>query len=60
VKANSIAAIKRAEAQQRMAALRRARKGRRAALTEQRRSSLVGDASKWRITNLAEVLQAMS
>ena len=43
-----------------MASVRRAGKSRRAAAVEQRRVSLVGDGSKWRITNLAAVLQAMS
>jgi hypothetical protein len=56
----TFAAIKRAEAKARMASLRRARKSRGAAVAEQRRASLVGDGSKWRITNLARVLQAMS
>jgi hypothetical protein len=42
-----------------MADLRRARKSRRAALAIQRRASLTGDASKWRITNLASALKAM-
>jgi hypothetical protein len=60
VSAKSIRALKRAEARQRMADLRRARRSRRAALAEQRRSSLFGDASKWRLTNLAQVLEAMS
>jgi hypothetical protein len=43
-----------------MASLRRARKSRRAALAEQRRASLFGGSEKWRITNLAQVLRAMS
>ncbi|MEJ0091798.1 MAG: hypothetical protein WDM80_18865 [Limisphaerales bacterium] len=58
--AKTFATIKRAEAQARMASLRRARKSRGAAAAEQRRASLVGGGSKWRITNLASVLQAMS
>jgi len=53
-------AFKRGEARERMAALRRARKSPRAALVEQHRASLTGDASKWRITNLGSVLKAMA
>jgi len=60
VKAESFEAIKREEARQRMAALRRARKSRAAAWKEQRAASLFGDASKRRITNLAEVLSSMA
>ena len=57
--ANPFEAIKQAEARERMAALRRARKRRRAALTEQHKASLFGGADKGRITNLAEMLAAM-
>lgn len=60
MKRQSIAAIKREEARQRMAALRRAGRSQRAALVEQRRASLVGDGPGWRMTNLAAVLKAMS
>ena len=60
VSANSIKALKRAEARQRMADSRRARRSRRAALAVQRRSSVFGNAAEWRLTNLAEVLRAMS
>ena len=56
----SIRALKRDEARQRMADLRRARRSRRSVLAVQRRSSYFGDAAKWRLTNLAEVLKAMS
>jgi len=42
-----------------MAALRRAKRSRHAAQAEQRRASLTGDASKWRIKNLAQALTAM-
>lgn len=56
----SIRALKREEARQRMTDARRARKSRRAALAVQRQSSLFGDAAKWRLTNLAQVLRAMS
>jgi hypothetical protein len=52
--------MKKQEAQSRMAALRRARRSRQAAAREQRRASLVGDGSKWRITNLAEVCRAIA
>jgi hypothetical protein len=60
MRAKSIQALKRDEARQRMADLRRARKSRRAALVAQRRSSLFGNAAEWRLTNLAQVLRAMS
>jgi hypothetical protein len=60
VSLKSIRALKREEARQRMADLRRARKSRRAALAIERRSAVFGDATKWRLTNLAEVLRAMS
>jgi len=60
VNVNSFRAIKRTEARQRMAALRRARKSRRAAIFEQQRSALIADAAKWKMTNLAEVLRAMA
>lgn len=57
--ANSFAALKRDEARQRMAALRRARKSRAAAWKEQREASLFNGATG-RITNLRQVLQAMA
>jgi hypothetical protein len=60
VSTKSVQAIKRAEGRQRMADLRRARKSRRAAMTEQRHSSLFGNAAEWRLTNLAQVLKAMA
>jgi len=59
VKANSVAAIKQAEARRRMSDQRRSRKSRSAALAIQRRNVLV-DGSKGRITNLREVVQAMA
>ncbi len=59
MKAESFEAIKREEARQRMAALRRARKSRRAALAEQRKAGLF-DGSVGRITNLRQVIQAMA
>ena len=58
--ANSFKALKKAEARERMASLRRARKSRRAAQAEQRAASIFGDASQWKITNLAQVLTAMA
>jgi hypothetical protein len=60
VKKMSFREIKRREAQSRMAALRKARRGPRAAAALQRRASLVGDGAKWRITNLLEVARAMA
>lgn len=56
---NSFAAFKRAEARERMAALRRARKSRRAARAEQRAAGIL-DGSAGRITNLRQVFKAMS
>lgn len=43
-----------------MAALRRARKSPAAARKEQRAASMFGDASKWRMTNLRQVFNAMA
>ena len=60
MKINSFADLKREEARQRMAALRRARRSPAAARKEQREASMFGDISKWRITNMAEVLNAMA
>jgi len=60
VKANSFAALKKAEARERMAALRRARKSRAAAMKEQKAASMFGDISEWKITNLAEVFALRS
>ena len=59
MKSNSFAEMKREEARQRMAALRRARRSPAAARKEQRAASLF-DGSVGRITNLREVLQAMA
>jgi len=58
--ASSFAEFKRAEARERMASLRRARKSRRVALAEQKAASMFGDASKWHVATLAEVLSAMA
>lgn len=52
--------MKKAEARERMAALRRARKSRKAASIEQRKASIFGDVSRWRITNLREVFSALA
>lgn len=59
MKRRSVAELKREEARQRMAALQRAGRSRRAALVEQRRASLV-DGSQGRITNLPKVMRAMA
>lgn len=59
MKADSFEAIRRQEVRQRMAALHRARKSRRAALVEQRKAGLF-DGSVGHITNLRQVLQAMA
>jgi hypothetical protein len=52
-------AVKRQEAQSRMAAVRRASRSPAAAAAEQKRALLVGNGAKWRITNLNEVARAM-
>ena len=59
MKVNSFAASKQAEARERMASLRRARKSRRAALVEQRTAGLI-DGSVGRITNLRQVFKEMA
>ena len=41
-------------------AIRRASRNPQAAAKEQRRASLVGDGTKWRITNFNEVARAMA
>jgi hypothetical protein len=58
MKTISFSAIKRQEAENRMAAIRRARRSPQAAAKEQRRASLVGDGAKWRITNFSKRLPA--
>ena len=60
VTAKAYQTFKRAEGRQRMADLRRARKSRRVAMAVQRRSSLFRNAAEWRLTNLAQFLNAMS
>ena len=52
--------MKKQEAENRMAAIRRARRSPQAAAREQRRASLVGDGAKWRITNFEQVARAMA
>jgi hypothetical protein len=56
----SFNAIKRREAQSRLAALKRSERSTAAAEAQQKRASLVGDSSKWRITNLKSAAQAMA
>ena len=53
-------AIKRREAQSRLAALKRSERSAAAADAQQERASLVGDSSKWRITNLKAAAKAMA
>jgi hypothetical protein len=60
VKKISFNAVKRQEAQSRMAALRKARRSPAAAAALQKRASLVGDGAKWRITNFREVARAIA
>jgi hypothetical protein len=60
LKTMSFHAMKRREAQSRMAAARKARRSPQAAAALQRRASLVGDGAKWRITNFKQVARAMS
>ncbi|MFN3407826.1 MAG: hypothetical protein ACK45B_02420 [Limisphaerales bacterium] len=59
MKIKSFADLKREEARQRMAALRRARRSPAAARREQRAASLF-NGNVGRITNLREVLEAMA
>jgi hypothetical protein len=56
----SFSQMKKQEAKNRMAAIRRACRSPAAAAAEQRRASLVGNGAKWRITNLNEVARAMA
>jgi hypothetical protein len=60
VKTLNFNAIKRQEARSRMADLREARRSPQAAAKIQRRVSLFGNATKWRITNFKEVTRAMA
>jgi hypothetical protein len=59
VSTKSFQALKRAEARQRMASLRRAQTSRRAARAEDRRHGLVNGA-EGRIVNLSRVMRAMA
>lgn len=59
VSVKSIQALKREEARQRIADLRRARKSRRATLAFERRYALT-HGTKGRITNLPQMMQAMA
>jgi hypothetical protein len=52
--------MKRQQAQHRLATIRQARRSPRAAAALQRSVSLVGDGSKWRITNLNQVARAIA
>ena len=52
--------VKRQEAQNRMSALRKARRSPKAAAALQKRASLVGNGAKWRITNFKQVARAMA
>ena len=56
----SFSQMKKQEAQNRMAAMRRARRSPAAAAAEQKRASLVGNVAKWRIANLNEVARALA
>jgi hypothetical protein len=60
VKKMTFKQMKKQEAENRMAAIRRARRSPAATAAEQRRASLVGNGAKWRITNLNEVARAMA
>jgi hypothetical protein len=60
VKKMTIRQMKKLEAENRMAAIRRARRSPAAAAAEQRRASLVGNGAKWRITNLNQVARAIA
>jgi hypothetical protein len=59
VSVKSFRALKREEARQRMADVRRARKSRRAAIAFERRYALTYGA-KGRITNLRQMMEAMA
>jgi hypothetical protein len=56
----SFSQVKEQKAENRMAAIRGASRSPAAAAAEPRRSSLVGNGAKWRITNLNEVARAMA
>ena len=56
----TFASIKKQEARRRMAALKSLRDGKRTAAELQKEASLVGDGSKWEITNFSQVLAGMA
>jgi hypothetical protein len=60
MKKTSVSQVKKQEAENRMAAIRRARRSPAAAAAEQRRASLVGNGAKWRITNLNQVAREIA
>ena len=60
VKKISFIEVKKQEARNRMAAVRKARRSPQAAAEQQRRASLVGNGAKWSITNFKQVAQAMT
>jgi hypothetical protein len=60
VAGTSFNAIKQKESQRRLAALKRSERSAAAADAQQQRASLVGDSSKWRITNLKSAAKAMA
>jgi len=60
VKTMSFKQMKRQQAQSRMAAASKARRGSKTAAALQHRASLVGSGAKWRITNLNEVARAIA
>jgi hypothetical protein len=60
VKGISFIEVKKQEARNRMAAVRKARRSPQAAAEQQRRASLVGNGAKWRITNFKQVAQAIA
>ncbi len=60
VKKISFNEVKKQEARNRMAAIRKARRSPQAAAEQQRRASLVGNGAKWRITNFRQVAQAIA
>ena len=60
MKAESVSQLKREETRRRMSALAEARRGPRQAARLQRRASLVGGATKWKIVNLAQSAAAMA
>lgn len=60
VKSLTYREVKAQEGRSRVAAVRQARRSAQAANLLQRRASLVGSGSRWRITNLRQVARAMA